>query len=268
MAEPAPKVWSTIDVVKIGAGSLAAVSAAVAASSFGVAGTLGGAALASVIGSVGTELYTHSLHRGYKRLRTLRPGMLGVPVPDSVVAAPGAPDAAATTPHPVNGVDPDQPTVALPTTRFPAAGQTAAGQTAAGHTAAGHTAADGGRAPRWKRVLAVCAVIFVLAMLIITAIELAAGRSLAGLFGDRNAGTTTIGTTVGDKPRRTPAVPAPLPSGEVTSTPTTTQPTQAPSAGTQPTSAPATGGPASVPPPTSAPTGRGPGAGDLAPSGS
>ena len=45
------------------AGALAAVSAAVVASLFGVAGTVIGAAVASVVSTVGAALYGESLRR-------------------------------------------------------------------------------------------------------------------------------------------------------------------------------------------------------------
>src|ERR1041384_7704361 len=62
------RFWSGIDIPKTIAGTLAAVSAAVVGSFLGVAGTLIGAAVASVIGSVGTELYTRFINRGSKKI--------------------------------------------------------------------------------------------------------------------------------------------------------------------------------------------------------
>ena len=66
----------TLNPVQVAAGALAAVSSAVGASFFGVAGTLIGAALGSVIASVSTALYTESLRKtneGIKRVLTRRP---------------------------------------------------------------------------------------------------------------------------------------------------------------------------------------------------
>ncbi len=51
------------------AGALAAVSAAVVASLFGVAGTVIGAAVASVVSTVGAALYSESLRRTNAQLR-------------------------------------------------------------------------------------------------------------------------------------------------------------------------------------------------------
>ncbi|GIE93129.1 hypothetical protein [Paractinoplanes rishiriensis] len=69
MTEHAPgRFWSGIDIPKTIAGVLAAVSAAVIGSFLGVAGTLIGAAVASLIGSVGTEVYHRSIDRGRKKI--------------------------------------------------------------------------------------------------------------------------------------------------------------------------------------------------------
>jgi hypothetical protein len=71
-----------IDIPKTIAGVLAAVSAAVVGSYLGVAGTLIGAAVASVVGSVGTELYQRWIHKGSHKLRTTfvtAPAAVGTP---------------------------------------------------------------------------------------------------------------------------------------------------------------------------------------------
>ncbi len=222
--DPPKKIWSTIDVVKICAGSLAAVSAAVAASTFGVAGTLTGAALASVVGSIGTELYAHSLSRGYRRLRRGQPGAVPAAVPDSVVA-------------------PDRVVAAPATTDVGAQPATA--------PTPGRAAA-----PRWKHVAALCAAAFALGMVLITAFEVTAGRSLAGLLGDGRAGTTTIGTIGGQTRRAAPLPPATDPSPKGTGT---DQVAPSSSGGTSPGARPspssAPGPSATAPPaPTSGPT--------------
>jgi hypothetical protein len=92
MTEHAPdQVRSGIDIPKTIAGALAAVCAAVIGSFLGVAGTLVGAAVASIIGSVGTELYQRSLRKGAKKLQTLAPTFVKAP------AAIGTPQVAAAT---------------------------------------------------------------------------------------------------------------------------------------------------------------------------
>jgi hypothetical protein len=234
--EQLPKVWS-MDVVKISAGSLAAVSAAVAASTLGVAGTLGGAALASIVGSVGTELYANSLQRGYRRLRKAEPGTVDVPADE----APSCPVPA----------DPDA-TVVLTT-------PTTAGALSYGPTATPEPDATAGpgpaRRPRWKRILLVSVVAFALAMVAITAFEALAGRSLAGLFGDDGAGATTIGTVTDRQPAPAPSAPDGGPPASVAPS-TGTDPSATPSvsdAPTGPTPATTTAPSAPVGEPTGAP---------------
>ena len=84
MSEHAPdRVLSGIDVPKTIAGVLAAVSAAVLGSFLGVAGTLAGAALASIVGSVGTEIYRKFIDRSHKKIVSTfvtAPAAVGTPV--------------------------------------------------------------------------------------------------------------------------------------------------------------------------------------------
>ncbi|MDQ6831920.1 MAG: hypothetical protein M3008_00850, partial [Chloroflexota bacterium] len=59
-----------LSVVQVIAGALASVSAALVASTFGLKGTLLGAAITSIVASIGGALYTHSLHRARVRIQT------------------------------------------------------------------------------------------------------------------------------------------------------------------------------------------------------
>src|SRR5918911_4493726 len=92
MAEHAPdRIWSGINIPKTIAAALAAVCAAVVGSYLGVAGTLLGAALASIVGTIGTEIYERSIKKGGEKLRTLAPALTKAP------AAVGTPPVAAAT---------------------------------------------------------------------------------------------------------------------------------------------------------------------------
>jgi len=83
MTEQAPgRLLSGIDIPKTIAGTLAAVSAAVVGSFLGVAGTLVGAAVASIVGSVGTELYQRWINRGAEKVKSTfvtAPAAVGTP---------------------------------------------------------------------------------------------------------------------------------------------------------------------------------------------
>jgi hypothetical protein len=100
MTEQAPdRIWTGIDIPKTIAGVLAAISAAVIGSFLGVAGTLAGAAVASVIGSVGTEIYHRSIDKGRRKLQgtfTTAPAAVGTP---PIAAEPDIVAASATTPR-------------------------------------------------------------------------------------------------------------------------------------------------------------------------
>jgi hypothetical protein len=62
-----------VNVLEIVAATLSAVSTAIAASFLGVTGTIAGAAVGSVLGTIATAFYTHSLTRGHERLRAWTP---------------------------------------------------------------------------------------------------------------------------------------------------------------------------------------------------
>src|ERR687890_73777 len=66
-----------LSATQVAAGALASVSSAVVASFFGLAGTLIGAALASVISTVSAALYSSSLHKTNEKLRIARSQLTG-----------------------------------------------------------------------------------------------------------------------------------------------------------------------------------------------
>jgi hypothetical protein len=79
---PGPTVLREVEVrrpvlglspAQVAGSALAAVSAAFFASWLGVAGTLVGAALGSIVGTVGSATYTYSLQRGHAVVRSVRP---------------------------------------------------------------------------------------------------------------------------------------------------------------------------------------------------
>jgi len=86
MQEPeSPKVQ--LSVLQVIAGALAAVTAAAVASTLGVAGTLLGAAVMSIIATVGSALYNHSLEQARTRIRIRRNPRTGLPEQEVIVPA-------------------------------------------------------------------------------------------------------------------------------------------------------------------------------------
>lgn len=73
MTEQADKKRINLTTTQVAAGSLASVTAAVAASELGVAGTLVGAGVGSVVGTVAGAVYQHYLDRTHDHVRTVMP---------------------------------------------------------------------------------------------------------------------------------------------------------------------------------------------------
>ncbi|MDI6101287.1 hypothetical protein QLQ12_21975 [Actinoplanes sp. NEAU-A12] len=218
------RFWSGIDVPKTIAGTLAAVSAAVLGSFLGVAGTLIGAALASVVSSIGTEVYHRSIDRGSKRLQSafvIAPAAVGTP---SVEAAA------------------DDSPADVPAAHEEAAEEKTADAGGAGASTAPETAtAAPGRRIRWKRVMLVAGAFFLLGIGTLTTAELFAGRSAADVTSGRDSGSPTITFDgVSKDSKNDEGEPAPAP-----------QKSSAPSRGTSP--APASKKPATEAPVTQTP---------------
>lgn len=93
-----------ISLTQVVAAALAAISATVVASFFGVTGTVIGAAISSVFSVVGTAVYGHSLRRTRDRMREVVPATIRrVPRPPNFPPPPGAwlrPGARPTFPQP------------------------------------------------------------------------------------------------------------------------------------------------------------------------
>ena len=240
-----------ISAAQVAGSALAAVSAAVIASFLGVGGTIIGAALGSLVASVGGAVYSHSFQRaGYKLGETKvltvvtrarlgpdepgepaepgHPGPSDVPVIEDPVADDGAPDAES------EGAGAGVPTL---TTEPPKPGP---------------FPPPGGRIPRWlswKAAVALTVVAFVVAVAVISLTEFVLGRPISG-----GSGGTTISHLV--KPKNTHPTPkptTPLPSSTTTPVPTPASP--APSIGS-PTISPTTplpSGSSTGPIPTSTP---------------
>jgi hypothetical protein len=199
-----------LSAVQVAASALAAVSSAVVASFFGMAGTLIGAALASVIATVGTTLYTESLRKtneGLKRVLITRQP-----------AAPTAKEPVAASRALPPRLDPRRPPDTL-------------------------------RGPRWSRVGVYAVAVFVVAMGIVTGIELIGQKPVSALVGNsHSSGTTTIDALTNASSHRdtTPSTPSsPAPSSPASSSPASSSPaTSAPAATTgrsSPSKATATG---------------------------
>jgi hypothetical protein len=149
---------AALSLVQVAASALAAVSAAVVASFFGLAGTLIGAGLASVISTVSATLYSSSLQRTRQRLLQARTQFAGPP--PSPASRPAARSTGGGLPR---ALDPRRPLAR--------------------------------RRPRqWSRAGVGAAAVFLVAMGIVTGIELIGQRPVSALVGaSHTSRVTTIG---------------------------------------------------------------------------
>jgi hypothetical protein len=186
-----------ISLTQLIAGSAAAACGAWLASKIGVAGTVIGAAIVSAFVTVLSAIYAHGARRARERLLVHREVLRLRPrLPASY--AEGA------APAPEDRVDEEDELSATRTMLLPA------------------IELEDARGYRWGRIALAALAVFVVAMLVITAIELISGRSFACSAAGLNCDT---GTTVPgiSQPRSTPtkSTSRPTPSASVTPTPST-----------------------------------------------
>jgi hypothetical protein len=190
------------------ASAAGAVIAAVIASSFGVKGTIVGVAIGSAAATFATALVAQSIERGHEAVK-----QVVVRAPDSSAllrklggtatsSAGGAPAAPAEGPDQleISAVADAPATERIDATTLPM-------------RPAGPPDRPGRpRTFSWKTIAGTAAIVFVLALMFITAIELISGKPLAAIFGNTGGGTTV-------KNIFTPP-PSPAPT-TTTTTPTT-----------------------------------------------
>jgi hypothetical protein len=237
-ADPSPKL--DIDWLKTIAGALAAVSSAVLLSTLGAAGTIIGAALGSVIATVGGALYSQGLARSRERLaqaQSLALRRVGIAQAEVRRASRNQGDDPAVDAH-----------LAHADERL--------GEAKADLGAIADEPAVGWRERLvvlpWKRISLVAAGLFVTAILAITAFELLTGESVSsitgGTDGDGGPTITRIGggpdTSRDDEaPSDDTATPSSEPSSEPSDQASPTdepsdEPTESPSESTTPAPSP------------------------------
>jgi hypothetical protein len=237
-----------LSVPQIIGGALAAASAAVASSWLGVAGTVLGAIIVSLVASIGGAVYSHSLERSSKALRETLPVVPVRPLRATTRSPTGSAGSTATAVLPAVGED--SVDHAGPS-REDAEDQTGSADRA------GRRRTDG-REIRWRTVAVSAAVSLVLAIVALTGFETLIGRSASSLTGGDDSGTTLSqlvshgsSSTTRQQPSTTPGGPSSTSDDQ----PTTTEPT--PTGSTAPTPTGSTGPtPAGSPgPTTTGPTG-------------
>ena len=163
-----------LSLTQVAGGALAAMTAAALGSTLGVAGTIAGAALASIVAGVAGSLYTASLRTGREKVRTVFRGQST----DAASAPPAPVDPATTFSASATSARPLEETQVIPAwdplpLEKPARNKRA-------------------RAPfPWKRAVAVSLSVFALAAVLITGYERVSGQPLSG-------GTGTTVSRVGN----------------------------------------------------------------------
>jgi hypothetical protein len=207
---------------QLAGGALAAVTAAAIGSRLGVAGTLIGAAVASIIGGVGATLYSAGIDRTHRKVtEAISRGFERVRSSDEYDPEAVHTLAAAEASPVLPGLDPEPEADAGERTRVDL-------------EPVGRN--EDGRRRLWKVMGLSVAAMFLAALVAITIVELGLGRTLGGGDG------TTVSQVVRQEPKSTPT-PTPTPSPSVTastpavtSSPTVTdQPTTPAPTVTQPT---------------------------------
>jgi hypothetical protein len=237
-SSPPPSADERTSIAQVAASALAAVTATVALSWLGVAGTIVGAAIASVVTVVGNAVYTRSIRHTQGRVLTLRQTIL----PAASGSVPSA--ASPTAPHP------DPATELSPT---PGATRLRRRWLWPPLVA---------RYGRTRMLVAVTVLLFVGILATVTVVELATGKPLSDLLRGRPATGTSLfdGGTNGGSPSRHPT-----PTGTISNTgsspvstgsPQPTTPTESTPSPTEsapsPTSATPNASSASTPSPTAA----------------
>jgi hypothetical protein len=206
-----------IRISQVVAGALAAVTAALVGSTMGVAGTVVGAGLASVISTVGGAVYLKSIQRTKESVRTVRAKVVGRSGGTTVL---------------VSDEDPEEPTGA----------EVEAVPAEAPEEAERSDQPPRDRRRRWPALVVTTVAAFALGMLAITGVEWLRGESLSGDSG------TTFGSIVAPRHGGGDEHPSTPTTSTTTPTPTTTTPD--PTATTAPTT-PTTPTTTSTTPPTS-----------------
>lgn len=217
-----------VSYAQVAGSALAAVSAAVVASFLGVGGTILGAALGSLIATIGGAVYAHSFRRAGAKLSETKV----LTVVTRSRAGHGEPS-----PGDVPLIEP----ASKDGERGPTPPYAESGPPGTTDEEVIHEAPARPRWMSWKTAALLAVAAFVIAMVVVSVIELTIGRPISGGSG----GTTVTKLVHPGKAKHPKHTPAPTPTTPVvtptsgpptsTPTPTTTTPTPTVTATPQPT---------------------------------
>ncbi len=174
MANDRPKLG--LSGPQIIGGALAAASAAVAASWLGVAGTVLGAVVVSLVASIGSALYTHSLERSRHVIRESLPVSPILPTRGAAGGAAGG----------------EAATAVLPLVATPAADDEGSPESS------GQPAARPVGSVSWRTVGVSALASLALAAAVLTGFETFVGKPASSITGAGDGGGTTVSQLVGN----------------------------------------------------------------------
>jgi hypothetical protein len=240
------------------ASTAGAVIAALVASTFGVKGTIIGVAIGSAAATMGTAFVAQSIDRGHEAVK-----QVAVRVPDTSTLLRKLGGTATSGPSTSSDDASSAPTEVVGRPQRGSGGHETiemASATLSGAETEGveiSVAADAPATERlqastrpvppavpraavtrrfsWRAIAASAAIVFVLALLFITAIELISGKPLATIFGGADSGTTLNNLV------NPPAAPSTTPTSTTSTMPTTTTTTTAGTTTTTSTTGPTAG---------------------------
>jgi hypothetical protein len=217
-----PRDRVQLSAVQVAASALASVSAAVVASLFGVAGTVVGAGLVAIISTTGSALYSSSMKRTTSQLRRARENLLTARAGESGgTTRPGRTTSSTAVLDRPGPRDRDR---GRPD-RDRADGDAVDSDAGPSRWRRGWLTVGSRRGLKWPALLGAAALVFVLAIVAITAFEALTNKPISSLTGHSGSSSTTIGSLTGSKSTPTPT-PTPTSSGSGagagTATPTPT----------------------------------------------
>jgi hypothetical protein len=225
------------------ASAAGAVIAAIIASVFGVKGTIIGVAIGSAVATLGTALVAQSIERGQEAVKQV---VVRAPESSTLLRKLGATGASGDAVSPADAeptAGAGAETVEMQSTgarvgetqrlEISAAADAPATERLEATTTPMRPARGPARRFSWATIAGTAAIVFVLALMFITAIELISGKPLASIFG--NAGS---GTTLNNTPPPTTTTTTSSTTTTTTTTSSTTTTTSTPTSSTTSTTAP------------------------------
>lgn len=211
-----------IDWPLVFAGAAAAVTVAVLLSKLGAGGTLLGAALGSVIATVSTAVYKQGIVASRERVAAAQAAAAErIGLAQQQVRRAAAHNDSATV----------QSDLARADALLDQAADTSADAPEEAPTDTGAVVPPNRWALPWGRLALLTVAIFLVALVVISAVELAAGRSVSSMLGGDNGRRTSVTQVFGGSGgNRQGTTPTPTPTVTVTATTTTTTSTHTPSA--------------------------------------